>query len=140
MIEGKRVLFTFIPFALILSVVLLFLPLFTIEIAPESKIQVVDCDDKPVSGVLVTQFWEHLRYSKTTHIDERNTDSNGVVEFPERNITISIGGFLSRRILGKSNLHHLADDKEILNSFGVENKAARYSKENGTDKLVLCND
>jgi hypothetical protein len=135
-----RYILTFIPFGIILLIVVSFLPLITIEIAPESKIKVVNCDEQAVSDVSVTQIWLHSGYSKDTNIEERKTDPSGFVVFPKREIIISISDFLFGQIFGKSNLHHLEEGKEKHYSFGIENEGAHFLKEGEDNKLVLCNE
>jgi hypothetical protein len=136
--NGRSILFTFIPFAVILLIVLLFLPLITVEVAPESKIQVVDCKDRAVSKILVTQVWQHLRYEKETNVEEQKTNLDGVIVFPKREISISISKFFLGKIFGKSSMNHIAEDKETHYSFGIENETAQYLKSGEINKLILC--
>lgn len=66
-------------------------------VIPQWKLQVVDVGGTPCSNMRVTESWGHYRlyldgnYSS----DDRFTDLNGYVQFPERTIRAS----LSRRII-----------------------------------------
>ena len=83
--HGKKWLFV----GLALSIALL-LP-FPTTVVPEWKIRVVDWEGKPLTDEFVRQSWTHYSLESCCgDIDDRWTDENGYVVFPERLIWASL--------------------------------------------------
>ena len=53
---------------------------------PEWKIRVVDQHGQPFVGEEVREIWQHYSLEGEGHSEERQTDENGYVVFPERKI------------------------------------------------------
>ena len=87
----------------LLIVVLIFLVLFVIfvpfetSVIPQWRVQVVDVNGSACANMHVTQSWGHYRLYLGGNFssDDRFTDANGYVQFPERTIQAS----LLRRII-----------------------------------------
>ena len=75
----------------ILAVALLIYP-FDSTVVPAWKLQVVDVDENLCGNMRVTQSWGHysLQLDGWLGSDDRFTDMNGYVEFPERTISASL--------------------------------------------------
>ena len=63
--------------------------------APAWHVQVVDESGKPISGIRVQQGWQYFDIDVSPRDDDRLTDSQGRVAFPQRIIWAS----LARRVL-----------------------------------------
>jgi hypothetical protein len=59
---------------------------FPTTVVPEWKIRLVDRTGKPVAGAKVRQSWLHYSLESRGHAEDRLTDENGYVVFPERKI------------------------------------------------------
>jgi hypothetical protein len=74
--------------------VVLFVAVFPIDttLIPQWKVQVVDVNGEPCANMRVTQNWGHYRlYLDGNHSsDDRFTDLNGYVQFPERTTRASL--------------------------------------------------
>jgi hypothetical protein len=53
-------------------------------VVPAWKVQVVNQDDKPMPGVLVRQVWQDYDVEEEGHEQDKRSDENGYVSFPER--------------------------------------------------------
>jgi hypothetical protein len=73
---------------LLLLAVLLF-P-FQSVVIPGWSLRIVDESDQPVTGVNVTEHWQHYLLEAEGHDDPRITDGLGKVDFPERVIRASL--------------------------------------------------
>jgi hypothetical protein len=56
------------------------------EAIPEWRIQVVDENGKPLSGVIVHQDWTNLELDGPPHADSKTTDGEGWVDLPTHRI------------------------------------------------------
>ena len=74
--------------ALLLLAVVMLMPYQT-TVVPEWRIRVVDRDGAPVVGEPVREIWQHYSLEGDGHEEERLTDENGYVVFPERTIWAS---------------------------------------------------
>ena len=74
--------------------VILFVAVFPIEttLIPQWKVQVVDVNGAPCANMRVTQSWGHYRLylDGNDSSDDRFTDLNGYVQFPERTTRASL--------------------------------------------------
>jgi len=82
---------------LTIGFILALLAPFETTMIPRWKLQVVDVNGTPCSNMRVTQSWGHYRlfFGGNYASDDRDTDINGYVEFPQRTVQAS----LSRRIV-----------------------------------------
>ncbi len=71
--------------ALLLCGVILLVP-FPTTVVPEWKITVLDQTGKPFANWEVREYWQHYSLESDGHQDNRLTDENGYVVFPERTI------------------------------------------------------
>jgi len=79
------------------GLMLLIIP-FPTTAVPEWRVRVIDPEGEPVAGVWVRQAWKHysLQLEGGENFDERWSDKNGYVVFPEKRIT---KGLLHRIVL-----------------------------------------
>ena len=89
----------FRPLIVVLICLVIFVILAPIEtsVIPQWTVQVVDVNGTACANMRVTQSWGHYRLylDGNSSSDDRLTDLNGYVQFPERTIRAS----LSRRII-----------------------------------------
>jgi len=80
--------------------VVAFVP-FETTVVPVWKLRVIDENGKPYANQRVNEFWANysLELGAAQHGDERWTDQNGHVEFPQRTIRMSLLGRTVRRTL-----------------------------------------
>lgn len=74
------------------AILLLFAPIWKVNVVPSWRIKVVDQANKPIRGEPVVQYWKHYSYQIFTLMPDEalgRTDLNGTIEFPERNIDVS---------------------------------------------------
>jgi hypothetical protein len=81
---------------LILLVVLLF-P-FQSTTVPRWGVHVVNEAGAQVSGIKVTEHWQHYLLEAEGHEEVQQTDASGRADFPERNIRASVASRLVRRV------------------------------------------
>ena len=76
----------------ILGVLLAALLLYPFEttVVPEWRARVVDEAGNPLTGVIVTEHWQHYSIETEGHESETHTDNSGYVVFPGRAIRASI--------------------------------------------------
>jgi hypothetical protein len=67
----------------VVAVVALLYPWKT-TVVPEWKLQVVDVNGVPIGRIGVRQVWQHYDIESQGHREDRTTDDNGYVSFPER--------------------------------------------------------
>ena len=65
------------------AILLLFMP-FPTQMVPKWKLLVVDEQGQPLANVKVEQSWEHYSFIGVKGFDERRSDENGYVMFPQR--------------------------------------------------------
>ncbi|MCA1818315.1 MAG: hypothetical protein LC746_18385 [Acidobacteria bacterium] len=72
-------------------IVALPIPFETVDV-PEWKVRVIDQNDEPLSGATIREHWKNysLDLKPGENGDERQTDSNGYVVFPERRTSASL--------------------------------------------------
>ena len=70
--------------SLILALILL-VP-FPTTVVPEWRLRVIDQNGQPFVGEEVREYWQHYSLESDGHREERRTDENGYVVFPERRI------------------------------------------------------
>jgi hypothetical protein len=65
---------------------------FKTTVVPAWRLRVVDEKDSPYGGKQVRQAWKHysIEINGTDNLDDRWTDTDGYVTFPERSIRASI--------------------------------------------------
>ena len=93
----------------VLVIAAAFVPFIPVRIVPEWTCRVVDKSGQPFRNITVEQYWQQFAYSFA--FDRENTaltdtDSDGLVTFPERSMRISTARFLAghaSRILGLAN-------------------------------------
>jgi hypothetical protein len=71
--------------ALLLLAVSLLVP-YPTQVVPEWRIRVVDLNGAPVFREPVMEIWQHYSLESVSHEEERLTDGDGYVIFPERTI------------------------------------------------------
>jgi hypothetical protein len=74
---------------LVLILALLIFP-FKLPIAPLWSLRVLDESGMGVRDIKVTEHWQHYLVEPDGHEEVRQTDPTGRVEFPERNVRVSI--------------------------------------------------
>lgn len=67
-----------------LTVFILALIPFPTELVPESKFQIVDIKNQPLPNVATVQEWKSYTFFNVGGIEERCTNSEGVVIYPRR--------------------------------------------------------
>lgn len=67
-----------------LTVFLLALIPFPTELVPESRFQVVDTRNQPLSNVATEQEWKSYTFFNVGGFEDRCTDSQGIVVYPRR--------------------------------------------------------
>lgn len=78
--------------SLVVALGAMFFVPFTTVVVPEWRIIVSDREGSVCVQKRVTQYWSHdsLGIPEYGGVDNRLTDSNGIVMFPERNVTASL--------------------------------------------------
>jgi hypothetical protein len=67
-----------------LTIFILALIPFPTELVPESRFRVVDAKNQPLPYVATEQEWKSYTFFNVGGLEERCTDSNGVVVYPRR--------------------------------------------------------
>lgn len=62
---------------------------YPVVIAPRWRVEVLDASQRPVAGQRVDEIWAYYALQRLADREKRETDANGVVEFPERTRRIS---------------------------------------------------
>jgi hypothetical protein len=75
--------------AILLVLIILFYP-FQSTIVPRWRVRIVDDSGVLVSGINVTEHWQHYLIESDGHEDARKTDETGVVDFPARKVRASL--------------------------------------------------
>lgn len=95
---------------IVLAAVLL-MPLFSIQMVPEWRLQVLDQDGVPVQNEMIRQTWKDYSlefWTLSGHEETTITDTNGYVIFPPRSIRVSVLEILAskfRDIIARLNPH-----------------------------------
>ena len=71
--------------AVLLVLIILLYP-FQSTTVPRWRVQVVDESGVTVTGINVTQHWQHYLIESEGHEEARKTDASGVVDFPARTV------------------------------------------------------
>ncbi len=79
----------------VIAGILLFVPIIPIHVAPAVTLQVVDEDGIGKEGIPISQYWGNWSYETTGHEDQKSSEVNGYVTFPEKSIRIPVLKFLS---------------------------------------------
>jgi hypothetical protein len=115
---------------------------FKSTVVPTWKIQVVDQQGRPYTNLRVRQAWKHysLELEVGENIDDRWTDRDGYVEFPERTIKLSLLSRTFRMILTSvRTLFHgstgISADIAATGPLGY--KSVEYIPSKPPEKLVL---
>jgi hypothetical protein len=109
-LKGKRSRDWFWPMLiLILSCALLFVP-YKSTTVPPWRVEVVDENNDPISGLQVQEEWEYVGIDIAGWIDYRYTDTQGRVSFPRRTIWAS----LASRNFGIGSHEHVGPSAFIL--------------------------
>ena len=75
--------------AALLLLILLIYP-FQSTTVPRWRLRILDDEGAQVSGISVTEHWQHYLIESDGHEEVRKTDRNGLVEFPARTVRASI--------------------------------------------------
>ena len=86
-------------------VVFTFVPIVPIQVVPKVTLKVVDIEGKPMSNIIIIQWWKHWTFESETHRDEITSDESGNATVPERKIWISLFSYIA--------------DKTIENTIGL---------------------
>jgi hypothetical protein len=86
--------------AVLLVLIILLYP-FQSTIVPRWRIRILDESGEQVSGINVTQHWQHYLIESEGHEEARKTDANGVVDFPARTVR---AGLITRLVDAAMNL------------------------------------
>lgn len=84
---------------LVLLILGLCLPVIPVAGVPPISLHVVDKRDLPISGVEVIQEWRNLTYEFSANSENRVSDDNGFVHFPERQLSVSPVWYVAGRVL-----------------------------------------
>lgn len=83
--------------ALLLLLIVLFFPFQSVTV-PGWRVHVVDETGAQVSGIKVTEHWQHYLLEAEGHEEVQQTDETGLADFPERNLRASMASRFNRRI------------------------------------------
>ena len=75
--------------AILLVLIVLLYP-FQTTIVPRWRVHVIDESGARVSGINVTEHWQHYLIESEGHEEARQTDETGVVDFPARKVRASL--------------------------------------------------
>jgi hypothetical protein len=87
--EFKRRWLVWLAGAILLILLILLYP-FQSTIVPRWRLHVIDESGALVSGISVTQHWQHYLIESDGHEEARKTDASGMVDFPARKIRASL--------------------------------------------------
>ena len=127
---------------LVLVLVLLIYPFQTITV-PEWSFRVVDDSDVPVSGINVTEHWQHYLIENEGHEDLKTTDAAGAVSFPERTVRASVSTRAIRtlRSFGRTGVERRRNPYASIVVWGSKNHSVatyvRNESEALPDKIVV---
>jgi hypothetical protein len=76
-----------------------------LQVAPAWTIQVVDQNNRPVSGCVVQESWEHYYVDFTMHHTTLVTDAGGNANFPEQALRISWLVLQFRKVGSRLSFH-----------------------------------
>lgn len=91
--------------------------------APEWTFQVVDDRGAPVSGINVTEHWQHYLIEDEGHEELKTTDATGGVSFPARTVRASLANRFLRtvRSFSKTGIERRRDAYASVVIWGSKN-------------------
>lgn len=83
--------------ALLILLIILLFP-FQSTTVPRWRVRVVGDGGGQVSGIKVTEHWQHYLLEAQGHEEVQQTDDNGIADFPARNIRASVASRFIKRV------------------------------------------
>jgi hypothetical protein len=127
----------------ILLAVVLFAPFYPVTVVPEWELQFVNKDGTPASSIRIDQVWEDysLGWMSGSNSDRNlQTDSNGYIKLPARQIRVSIFQILSSRIrdaIMSINPHASFGADSFINCSGPIGCTVSYKEINEKPQRVI---
>jgi len=129
---------------LILFVILLFIPVFPVTIVPEWELRFSNENGDPIASVRVNQLWKDYSLEFWSFDENRDenleSDSNGYIKLPARQIQVSIFQVLSsqiRDLIMRINPHASFGSHSYIICRGIYTCVADYRVSDENVQLVI---
>jgi hypothetical protein len=127
----------------ILLAAVLFVPFYPVTVVPEWELQFVNKDGTPASSIRIDQIWQDysLEWMSDSNSNRNlQTDSNGYIKLPARQIRVSIFQILSSRIRDifiSIDPHSSFGADSFINCRGEVNCTVSYKEVNEKPQRVV---